>query len=88
MGTVGYISQLVVLAIGLLCIILDGLLGNGVKALLSLVAVVALVVPLALTGKIISTNKATIASAATGFASNVLYSTGASDGDEEDAAPK
>ena len=53
MGTVGYSSQLVVLAVGLLCIILGDFTSEAVKIVLTLIAVVALMVPLALTAKII-----------------------------------
>lgn len=93
-GTVGYVSQLVVLAVGLLCAILGDSLSEAVGVLLSLVAVVALVVPLALTLKITSMSKATIASAATSVVANVLHSTDASSGsdlskgDSSDAATK
>jgi hypothetical protein len=94
MGTVGYTSQLVVLAVGLLCAILGDSVSKTVGVLLSLVAVVALVVPLALTVKIIVMNKATIASVATSVVANVLHNTGASsgsdlsNGDSSDAATK
>ena len=88
MGTVGYISQLVVLAVGLLSIILADSLSNAVEVLLTLVAVVALLVPLTLTAKIIEMNKATYVSVATSAIGNVLSdaAVGGSDGDEEDRA--
>ena len=87
MGAVGYISQLVVLAVGLLSIILADSLSNAVEVLLTLVAVVALLVPLALTGKIFEMNKATYVSVATSAIDNVLSdAVGGSDGDEEDRA--
>ncbi len=75
MGIVGYISQLVVLAVGLLCILADPL-SDAFEVLLTLVAVVALLVPLALTGKIFEMNKATYVGVATVAFDNVL--------DEED----
>ena len=87
MGAVGYISQLVVLAVGLLSIILADSLSNAVEVLLTLVAVVALLVPLTLTGKIFEMNKATYVSVATSAIDNVLSdAVGGSDGDEEDRA--
>ena len=57
MGTVGYSSQLVVLAVGLLCVILGDSASEAVKIVLALIAVVALMVPLVLTAKAIAMNK-------------------------------
>eukprot|EP01046_Picozoa_sp_COSAG06_P026536 COSAG06_NODE_2287_length_7155_cov_20.776927_8_plen_350_part_00 len=82
MAAVGYISQLVVLAVGLLSIILADSLSNAVEVLLTLVAVVALLVPLMLTGKIFEMNKATYVSVATSVIDNVLSdAVGGSDSD-------
>lgn len=90
MAIVGYTSQLVVLAVGLLCTILADSLSNAVEVLLALVAAVALLVPLTLMVKIVEMNKATYASVATGVVSNVLSdvsdAVGWSDSDEEDQA--
>ena len=62
-------------------------LSNAVEVLLTLVAVVALLVPLTLTGKIFEMNKATYVSVATSAIDNVLSdAVGGSDGDEEDQA--
>ena len=84
MGIVGYISQLVVLAVGLLCTILADSLTDAVEMLLTLVAVVALLVPLTLTGKIFEMNKATYVGVATVAFDNVLDAVGGSDSDKED----
>ena len=83
MGTVGYISQLVVLGVGLLCAILDDSVSEAIKIALSLIAVVALLIPLTLTAKIIVLNKHTYISAASDVVSNVLHKPGS---DEEIAA--
>ena len=83
MGAVGYISQLVVLAVGLLCITLADSLSDVVEVLLTLVAVVALLVPLALTGKIFEMNKATYVGVTVAVIDNVLDAVGGSDSDEE-----
>ena len=83
MGTVGYSSQLVVLAVGLLCIILGDITSEAVKIVLTLIAVVALMVPLALTAKIIVLNKDEYVGMATDVVSNVLHD---SRSDEEKAA--
>ncbi len=85
MGTVGYSSQLVVLAVGLLCVILGDLdfTNEAVKIVLALIAVVALMVPLALTAKIIVLNKDEYVGMATDVVSNVMHD---SRSDEEKAA--
>ena len=83
MGTVGYSSQLVVLAVGLLCIILGDITSEAVKIVLTLIAVVALMVPLALTAKIIVLNKDEYVGIATDVVSNVLHD---STSDEEQVA--
>ena len=83
MGTVGYSSQLVVLAVGLLCVILGDFTSEAVKIVLTLIAVVALMVPLALTAKIIVLNKDEYVGMATDVVSNVLHD---SRSDEEKAA--
>ena len=86
MGTVGYSSQLVVLAVGLLCIILGDSASEAVKIVLTLIAVVALMVPLALTAKSIMMNKDKYAGVATDVVksfNNVLHN---SSSDEENAA--
>ena len=83
MGTVGYSSQLVVLAVGLLCIILGDFTSEAVKIVLTLIAVVALMVPLALTAKIIVLNKDEYMGIATAVVSNVLHD---STSDEEQVA--
>ena len=76
MGTVGYSSQLVVLGIGLLCAFLGDSVSEAVQIVLTLIAVVALLVPLALTAKIIAMNKGTYVDAATDVVSNVLHKSG------------
>ena len=73
MGTVSYVSQLMVLAIGLLSLILEDSLDDTTEVLLALVAIVALVVPLGLTGMAIAMNKTTYVSQATNVVSNVLH---------------
>ena len=83
MGTVGYSSQLVVLAVGLLCVILGDSASEAVKLVLALIAVVALVVPLALTAKIIVMNKDEYVGVATDVVSNVFHNPTS---DEEKAA--
>ena len=83
MGTVGYSSQLVVLAIGLLCITQGDSTSEAVKIVLALIAVVALMVPLSLTAKIIVMNKDTYVRVATDIVRNVLHN---SRSDEEQTA--
>lgn len=83
MGTVGYSSQLVVLAVGLLCVTLGDSASEAVKIALTLIAVVALMVPLSLTAKIIVMNKDTYVRVATDIVRNVLHN---SRSDEEQTA--
>ena len=86
MGTLSYNSQLVVLAVGLLCIILGDSASEAIKIVLTLIAVVALMVPLALTAKSIMMNKDKYAGVATDVVksfNNVLHN---SSSDEENAA--
>ena len=73
MSIVSYSSQLVVLVVGLVNIIWHGSLSSTITWLLSLVAVVALVIPLVLTGKIIAMNKDTYARVGTSVVNNVLH---------------
>ena len=83
MGTLGYSSQLVVLAVGLLCVILGDSASEAVKIVLALIAVVALMVPLVLAAKAIAMNKDTYVDVATAVVSNVLQD---SSSDEENAS--
>ena len=83
MGTLGYSSQLVVLAVGLLCVILGDSASEAVKIVLALIAVVALMVPLVLTAKAIAMNKDTYVDVATTAVSNILQD---SSSDEENAS--
>lgn len=81
MGTVGYISQLVVLTIGLLSAMLVDSPSPIANVLLSAVAVVALLIPLGLTAKAIALNKEAYASVATDMVSsamNILHTEDAS----------
>ena len=54
MGVVGYVSQLVVLAVGLVAITFEDSLNDTAEVLLTVVAVVALLVPLGLVTKSIA----------------------------------
>ena len=82
MSVVCYSSQLVVLVVGLVNIILYGSWSSTIRLLLSLVAVVALVVPLVLTGMIIAMNKDTYARVATDAMNNIMYEAESIDRDE------
>ncbi len=73
MGTVSYCTQLVVLAVGFLCNMMGDSLSNSLNVMLSLVAVVALSIPLALTGKIVAINKEMYESVVTDTVSNVFH---------------
>ena len=76
-------TESMVLAVGLLCVILGDSASEAVKLVLALIAVVALVVPLALTAKIIVVNKDEYVGVATDVVSNVFHNPTS---DEEKAA--
>ena len=82
MGTVGYSSQLVVLVVGLLCVLLGDSASEAVKIVLALIAVVALLVPLALVAKASVMYKDAYVGVATDVVNNVLHKSGS---DEEKA---
>lgn len=80
MGIVGYLSQLVVLVVGVLSIMFEDSQDDAIGVVLSLVAAVALVLPLGLTGTAIVQNKDEYVGAATNVVHNIL---GDSDSEEE-----